>query len=176
MDNKVISNNVPHVHGPLSEEEIKMFDVIAEAKTKAVEQPDEKPLHIIATSMKNNFESVPEEIKNKDLSNLRQAIYGKRRRTFKPVPKQRRACLQKLKEMAGEDDDLVRKVKGSVVMIARKNDLQLLNTAKVDMFGDGTFKYSPRFFSQMYSFFCVQSRILHPCGTFSVNKQISSNL
>ena len=54
--------------------------------------------------------------------------------------------------MAGEDD-LVRKVKGSVVMIARKNDLQLLNTAKVDMFGDGTFKYSPRFFSQMYSFF-----------------------
>ena len=49
MDNKVISNNVPHVHGPLSEEEIKMFDVIAEAKTKAVEQPDEKPLHIIAS-------------------------------------------------------------------------------------------------------------------------------
>ena len=48
MDNKVISNNVPHVHGPLSEEEIKMFDVIAEAKTKAVEQPDEKPLHIIS--------------------------------------------------------------------------------------------------------------------------------
>ena len=125
---------------------------IADVKNKAVEQPEEKPYHIIAASMNNHFEAPPKEVRNNRVRNLRTTIYRTRRKTFKPVPKQRQACLARLKEMAGEDD-LVRNVNGNVVMIARRQDLELLNDSKLALFADGTFKYSPRFFNQMYTFF-----------------------
>ena len=151
-DNTVLSNNIAHVHRAKTDEEIRMFDVIADVKNKAVEQPEEKPYHIIAASMNNHFEAPPKEVRNNRVRNLRTTIYRTRRKTFKPVPKQRQACLARLKEMAGEDD-LVRSVNGNVVMIARRQDLEHLNVSKLALFADGTFKYSPRFFNQMYTFF-----------------------
>ena len=45
-DNTVLSNNVAHVHRAKTDEEIRMFDVIADVKNKAVEQPEES--HIIS--------------------------------------------------------------------------------------------------------------------------------
>ena len=55
--------------------------------------------------------------------------------------------------MASSGDETVRSVRGNIVMIARKEDLKLLNVDRLALFGDGTFKYSPRFFNQMYTFF-----------------------
>ena len=153
IDNKVSSNHMIHTHEPLSDEKIKLLDIIVDVKRKAVEQPDEKPLHILASSIKNSFESGPTGLKNHDVSNIRQTIYRTRRRTFRSVPKQRRSCLRRLKEMASSGDEIVRSVRGNIVMIARKEDLKLLNVDRLALFGDGTFKYSPRFFNQMYTFF-----------------------
>ena len=153
IDNKVSSNQMIHTHEPLSDEKIKLLDIIVDVKRKAVEQPDEKPLHILASSIKNSFESGPTGLKNHDVSNIRQTIYRTRRRTFRSVPTQRRSCLRRLKEMASSVDEIVRSVRGNIVMIARKEDLKLLNVDRLALFGDGTFKYSPRFFNQMYTFF-----------------------
>ena len=55
IDNKVIPYNIAHTHGPLSEEKVKLFSVVADAKKKAVDQPDEKPMHIVASSIKKNI-------------------------------------------------------------------------------------------------------------------------
>ena len=145
---------------------IKLLDIIVDVKRKAVEQPDEKPLHILASSIKNSFESGSTGLKNHDVSNIRQTIYRTRRRTFRSVPKQRRSCLRRLKEMASSGDEIVRSVRGNIVMIARKEDLKLLNVDRLALFGDGTFKYSPRFFNQMYTFFVFTNGFYIPVAHF----------
>ena len=92
-DNTVLSNNIAHVHRAKTDEEIRMFDVIADVKNKAVEQPEEKPYHIIAASMNNHFEAPAKEVRNNRVRNFRTTIYRTRRKTFKPVPKQRQPVL-----------------------------------------------------------------------------------
>ena len=123
-----------------------------------MEQPDEKPLHILTSSIKNSFESGPTGLKNHDVSNIRQTIYRTRRRTFRSVPKQRRSCLWRLKEMASSGDETVRSVRGNIVMIARKKDMGLLNVDCLALFGDRRFRYLPRFFNQMYTFFSFSQK------------------
>ena len=82
------------------------------------------------------------------------------------MPKQRRECLKKLKEMETHDGELVRAVHGNIVMIARKEDLDLLNVNRLALFADGTFKYSPRFFNQMYTFFVFNNGFYLPIAHF----------
>ena len=86
-----------------------------------------------------------------EFNNMRKVLYRKRRKAFRRPPKTKSRAFKDLKEMADGNDDLVREVNGNVVLIARKEDLQLLSKDKLDLFADGTFKFSPRLFKQVYT-------------------------
>ena len=58
-----------------------------------------------------------------------------------------------LREMMTESDELVQFVDNDIVIIGRMEDLHLLNVENLQFFADGTFKFSPRHFKQMYSLF-----------------------
>ena len=77
--------------------------------------------------------------------------------------------------MTDKDDDLVRSVNGSIVMIARKKGLMLLNTQRLDLCADGTFKYSPLVFKQMYTFIVFKDGYYLPVAHFLlVNKNAAT--
>ena len=80
-------------------------------------------------------------------------------------------CIKQLKDMSNKEDETVRAVKGNIVMIARKEDLKLLDVDCLELFGDGTFKYSPRFFNQMYTFFCYKEWLLFASSPLPLSKQ-----
>ena len=58
-----------------------------------------------------------------------------------------------LREMMTEGDELVQFVDNDIVIIGRMEDLHLLNVENLQFLADGTFKFSPRHFKQMYSLF-----------------------
>ena len=170
-ENRVVSNNEPHSHEALSEEEITLFDAVHDAKQQAIERPEDKPAHVISAAINSNFGSNPKGLNMEHLNKMRRAIYRKRRTKFKSIPKQRQMCIKQLKDMSNKEDETVRAVKGNIVMIARKEDLKLLDVDCLELFGDGTFKYSPRFFNQMYTFFVIKNGFYLPVAHFLlVNK------
>ena len=67
---------------------------------------------------------------------------------------------------------LVRVVKDEVVMIARKKDLHLLDIDNLQLFCDGTFKFSPRHFKQMYTFFVFKDGFYIPVAHFLLQNKL----
>ena len=53
-------------------------------------------------------------------------------------------------------------------MIARQSDLNLLERANTELFADGTFKYSPHPFKQMYTFHILKDGFYVPLVHFLV--------
>ena len=116
-------------------------------------RPDEKPLHLISECI----ESMKTKINYDDLNKLRKVLYSHKQNMYKKPPKSRQEAMEILQQLAGDDDDLVRAADGEVAIIGRISDLQLFKEDSIQVFADGTFKYSPRHFKQMYSFFVLKN-------------------
>ena len=73
--------------------------------------------------------------------------------------------MELLQELMNADDKLVKSVDKDVAIVCRVEDLKLLDQDGLQLFADGTFKFSPRHFKQMYSFFvyknCFYIPVLH---------------
>ena len=127
-------------------------------KRAGVERPDEKPLHLITDCVKRN----KVKINNDECKNLRQMLHRRRRKVMKRGPKSKEEALNTLAELSASGDDLVQAVDKDVAIICRIEDLNLLNQDGLQLFADGTFKFSPRFFKQMYSFFTLKDGFYIP--------------
>ena len=168
IDGALVTPPTEHSHLPLSLTEITKVNITNDIKKKAVENPDEKPLKLISNSIKNTQTM---QLLSKDIYNMRKMVYRKKRSVFKRLPITRKECIRELKSMSLADDELVRSVKGNIVLIARKEDLQLLNKENIMMFCDGTFNYAPRFFKQMLNIFVMDNGNYIPvCHFILVNK------
>ena len=146
-DNKVYRNKLKHNNQETFDSELKKLEVSADLKEKATLYPDEKPWHLLSAEIycfEDNFE-------DKDLYNFRKMIYRRRRKHCRCPPKLKIDMLKELQSLTGmeEEDELIRVVKDEIVLIARKKDLHLLDRDNLQVFCDGTFKYSPRHFKQM---------------------------
>ena len=64
--------------------------------------------------------------------------------------------MELLQELMDADDKLIQSVDKDVAIICRVEDLKLLDQDGLQLFADGTFKFSLRHFKQMFSFFRVQ--------------------
>ena len=60
------------------------------------------------------------------------------------------------------DYKLVQSVDKDVAIVCRVEDLKLLDQDGLQLFADGTFKFSPRHFKQMYSFFVYRNGFYIP--------------
>ena len=75
---------------------------------------------------------------------------------MKRGPKSKEEAINTLAKLAASDDEFLHTVDKDVAIICRIEDLHLLNHDGLQLFADGTFKFSPRFFKQMYSFFTLK--------------------
>ena len=81
---------------------------------------------------------------------------------MKRGPKSKEEALNTQAELSASGNDLVQAVDKDVAIICRIEDLNLLNQDGLQLFADGTFKFSPRFFKQMYSFFTIKDGFYIP--------------
>ena len=156
-------NDVGHNHPPLTQRQQDIIKASHEVKSNGYDCPREKPFHLITDSLGRLDKN---DLRYADLINIRQKLYRRKRSRYSKPPASRSDCIEKLKQMCSESDNLIRKVQGNVVMIARAEDLQLLDVAMLELFADGTFDFSPRHFKQMYSFFVIKNGFYIPVAHF----------
>ena len=132
-----------------TEKVISMMQLRSDIKTLGVLRPDEKPLHLITECVQSRGVRINE----RQSSNIRRALNRRRRKVFKRIPRSKADAMDVLREMMTEGDELVQSVDNNIVIIGRMEDLHLLNEENLQLFADGTFKFSPRHFKQMYSLF-----------------------
>ena len=170
---KVYIPPMTHNHDAVDECVLKKMEVASTIRKVAVSQPDEKPMHLIT----GNIAGSEHYFVSQDLGSFRRKIQRSRRKFYPRLPKTKAEALASLEAMTqfDEDDELVREVKGGIAMIARKKDLELLNTDMLQMFCDGTFKYSPRHFKQMYTFLVHRNGFYLPVAHFLLqNKKLKT--
>ncbi len=149
-------------HQPFNPDQIKLKEIVHNLNEKAIDRPDEKPLLIMASAIENHEMS---DFQESGLTNLRKIVYRTRRKVYPKQPKNKSECIEELRKQVG-DGNLIKNVKGKIVMLAREEDLKLLNSEKLELYADGTFKFSPRHFKQMYSFFVVKDGFYIPIAHF----------
>ena len=88
IDDKVVTNGQSHTHEPFSSADFKFLKLVDMAKNKAVDMPNEKPYHTIASSI--NSSSSIQGLNDHKVQNIRRSMHRKRRSVFKVTPKQRR--------------------------------------------------------------------------------------
>ena len=144
----VYENCETHNHDPIEMQEFLKMHVRSQVRANGLERPDDKPLHILCkTLIDSDYEAVYSEF-----NNFRKVLYRGRLKAFRRPPRRKEDALSQLQALADDNDALVRQISGDVVMIARQSDLNLLERANTELFADGTFKYSPHPFKQMYTF------------------------
>ena len=166
-DDTLLSSPKPHNHESMEAGKIKFLKIKEKLRVASATLPDEKPAHLIANCLVEG-----NDLQDKDVINLRRTVRRNRRRLYKRIPPTKQATLSELATIADDDNGLVRKVDSDIVFVARKQDLQLLNTDNLTLFCDGTFKYSPDNFKQMLSFFIHHNGFYIPICHFLLQNKL----
>ena len=151
--NIFFDSNREHNHDKLSEKDIDLMKLRENVKLSGIERPDDKPFHVIS----NSIETSGANIEAKDFDNLRRVLYRHRRKQLTKPPKSKEESIELLKQLVDANHDLVQSVSGGAALIGRTQDLDLLNEDGIEIFADGTFKFAPRFFKQMYTIFVLKN-------------------
>ena len=160
----VYENCETHNHDPIEMKEFLKMHVRSQVRANGLERPDDKPLHILCQALiDTDYEAVYSEF-----NNFRKVLYRGRLKAFRRPPRRKEDALSQLQALADDNDALVRQISGDVVMIARQSDLNLLERANTELFADGTFKYSPHPFKQMYTFHILKDGFYVPLVHFLV--------
>ena len=140
------------------------MEVNSVLKAKAAKSPYAKPFILLS----DGIEGHEDKLEDKDNHNFRRVINRKRCKLFPRPPKTKPHMFQMLQELTKkeEDDELIRVVQDDIVLVARIKDLNLLNKDNLQVFCDGTFKYSPRHCKQMYTFFVYNNGFYLPVAHF----------
>ena len=76
------------------------------------------------------------------------------------------------KELSVEGGQLVKEIRGGVVMLGSRLSFDELTQNASHIFGDGTFRFAPRFYKQMFTIHIVKGHIFVPVVYFLLqNKQ-----
>ncbi len=109
-------------------------------------------------------------LNHKDLNRFAAAA---KRKKQKKKPKQPKASdlTKTWSEMLNkstfvEGSELVEQIEGSCIMFATEKSLNLLNQHSDHIFGDGTFKYAPKHYFQMYLIHIVLNDVYVPVAYF----------
>lgn len=122
------------------------------AKRKATDFYSHRPSKII----RNVLQEQPEEqLEPNDIKSTAKAIYRRRRKTYPTLPKtmeETHEALQKMNIKTNKDEDFLLKndPENGIIVFSTPKNLAFL--CEVDeIFMDGTYKYCPKFFKQLYT-------------------------
>ena len=151
---------IAHLHYKVCLLAIPKSEIKIGVKRKAVETPNEKPAKVICSVLKG----VEKIMSDKDLVNLRKSINRERLKTRPPLPKNIEETFEALKlmqeknETVSIDDEFGASnlsihvdENNQLVLLYTQESITALCTDGTIHLGDGTFKFCPKFFAQVYT-------------------------
>ena len=159
--------NAGHCHSPKSDDFFISTEIRRGVKRRISLDPSERPQKAVDLAIKD----MPiDALNHKDLNRFAAAA---KRKKQKKKPKQPKASeLTKTwsdiinKSTFVEGSELVQKIEGSCIMFGTEKSFNLLNAHSNHIFGDGTFKYAPKHYFQMYSIHIVLNDVYVPVVYF----------
>lgn len=145
--------NLTHCHAELSASEIQKQLVAVSAKRKASEDIGLQPKRIIQSVLNHNPTNC---LTLKDLHSVKRSIYGVRRKTFPTLPKScadlHHALDKIMSIVTSRDEDflIINNHVSNIVIFSCETNLKHLCACN-RIFMDGTFKYAPKHFLQLFT-------------------------
>lgn len=166
-----------HNHKPMSDDYFRSTQIRCEIKRRVSLDPSERPQKAVDLVIKR----VPDDtLDGQDLKRFVATAKRKKRSKKPKIPKSSKDVEQSLrsileKEITVEGGELVREIRKEVVMIGSDKGLKLLRENEKHIFGDGTFKYAPTHYKQMFTLHIIKDFIYVPVCYFLLrNKQQST--
>lgn len=157
-NNHYLGKDVDDVHPPYDADTIRMDCLRSDAKRKAVDDLNVRPSKIVKTANKarEDEEEGFADITYEQFKLLRRSVYWARRKKFPKLPKnlqEARNSLHRLKDhyktQKGENFCFSDSEQEIFIFTTQKN-LQILCESE-EVYGDGTFDYAPKYFTQLYT-------------------------
>lgn len=113
----------------------------------------QRPSKVIRCELQTMYENL---FNSRDLKNVAMSMYRERRKRFLKLPKSRLEVHEALEGLylqtnKNESFTLVNDAESGIVIFSCNTNLKCLCNEMCDIFIDGTFKYCPKFFFQLYS-------------------------
>lgn len=145
-------NEVVHNHG--QDSTISRQIISNSVKRKAVSQLGEKPSKIICLEIKQN-PADSDVLTSEDLQRISKNLYEARRNTLPCVPQNRQEVIRAVKEMQLETNKMEQFLLSAcefdqIIIFSTYTNLHFLCSVDV-IYMDGTFNYSARHFTQMFT-------------------------
>jgi hypothetical protein len=176
-------HNLIHSHEELSKSALQKQFVAVAAKRKASEDIELQPKRIIHSVLKEN---VSDQLTIDDVKSVKRSIYGERRKKFPKLPK---SCLESHCALEDIKERIITNRKENFLMINDVESNIIIFSCDVNLkhlcrctrtFMDGTFKYCPKYFLQLFTLHGYYNRHYNPfafcCLTILLNKCKEINL
>ena len=143
-----------HNHNPRSAYYFLKLHTHHRVKRRASEFADQRPAKMVILSIDSDDD---DHYTDHDLNNLKRAASrAKMQRRFgKVLPRNREEVIKVLEEQIIErsapGSNLIKHVKNDIVMLATDKSLEFLKEGTYQVLGDGTFRYCPKYFCQLYT-------------------------
>lgn len=163
----ILENRSEHNHEEPSERQVQRQIIRQICKRKAEDEPGERPSKIILNEIgKQNAQ----DLLPNDVQTIRLAVYRQRRKTQPKLPQSREETIQSLSDfelISSQQENMIMKSdeNTNIVMFSTESNLRFLNQ-EIDLFGDGTFQFCPKFFFQLYTILGFKNGQYVPCVFF----------
>lgn len=166
----IIGGKLIHNHEPETKEDLLRHDLKMQCRKRGLEEKNEPPSKVIVKEISSQDPCQQDELIQASADSagaLRQAVYRERRKLFPTLPKSRQEAQESLASVGftssrGEDMICVNDVNTGLVILATKDGLSTL-CSTTDAYGDGTFKYAPKHFLQLYTLHGCRDGTYMPC-------------
>ena len=163
-----------HNHQPKSDDYFRSTQIRCEIKRRVSRDPSERPQKAVDLVIK----CVPDDtLDGQDLKRFVATAKRKKRSKKPKIPKSSKDVEDSLrsileKEITVDGGELVREIRKEVVMIGSEKGLKWLKENEEHIFGDGTFKYAPNHYKQMFTLHIIKDFTYVPVCYFLLrNKQ-----
>lgn len=152
--NEVLTvTNFPHSHLEMATDYVKLETIRTAVKRKAEDDLHAKPNKVILKTIEES--GLAGDIEHEDIKLLRKSMYAVRRHHYPTLP---RDIDETFNQLYTEQSHIVYKgeqfcfvnIEKRIILFTCKDNLRQLCVSKI-AFADGTFSYSPSFFTQLYT-------------------------
>ena len=165
-----------HNHNPRSAYYFLKLHTHHRVKRRASEFADQRPAKMVILSIDSDDD---DHYTDHDLNNLKRAASrAKMQRRFgKVLPRNREEVIKVLEEQIIErsapGSNLIKHVKNDIVMLATDKSLEFLKEGTYQVLGDGTFRYCPKYFCQLYTIHIFRNGFYLPVvpSSFLINSK-----
>lgn len=162
----IISGNFDHVHPAETTKNIQRQRLKQAVKRKATKDLCTKPSKIISREILLSEDRCT-DLEPNDYKAVRQALYRERAKLRPKLPESRKDTFEKLEEYLSKQSylDMIHHIdyEAEMILFFNISSLELLCEPGNDVFGDGTFQFCAKHFSQLYTLHVHKNGHYIPC-------------